>query len=170
MAARRCVELLPAVGAALVWATMGNAQPANVYIEVSECIALRSDAERFDCFERLTAAALSDAGSSGRAENPLPRPAERSSAGPIDVFVQSPPPLSRGLPDEIRSSIVALDERRPNEHVIALDNGQVWRQAQAKRYPLRVGQDVRVYATRWGDSYRLSAIELNGYIQVERIE
>jgi hypothetical protein len=132
----RRAQLLPTAGAAVIWAVAGHAQPADVNIEVSECIALESELERYACFERLTEAALAE---------PAP-------------------------PEEIRSAIAALDERRPNEHLITLENGQVWRQSLAKRYPLRVGQAIRIYPTRWGDSFRLTAIESNGYIQVERMQ
>jgi hypothetical protein len=53
--------------------------------------------------------------------------------------------------------------------MITLDNGQVWRQMQPKRYPLQPGYDVRIYSSRWGNSYRLSSPILNGFIQVERV-
>ena len=38
-----------------------------------------------------------------------------------------------------------------------------------QRYPLRVGARVRIYSTGWGEAYRLSAEEVNGFIQVERV-
>jgi hypothetical protein len=38
-----------------------------------------------------------------------------------------------------------------------------------KEYGLRPGHHVRIYGTRWGSASRLSAEEVNGYIQVERV-
>jgi hypothetical protein len=153
----RGVLTIAAFGCALGWAPSGYAQAvAGVNIEVSECIELQSDLERYDCYERLTEAALS-ALASGEAPAPPSGQAVDSHAS------------ESSAPDEIRSSISALDERRPNEYLITLENGQIWRQSIAKRYPLRVGQDVRVYATRWGGSYRLSTIAASGFIQVERV-
>lgn len=151
----RGVPAIAAISCSVVWAPSGHAQAAvGVSIEVSECIELQSDLERYDCYERLTEAALS-AQASGETPGP-PNPTGRAS--------------ERQAPDEVRSSISVLDERRPNEYLITLENGQIWRQSIAKRYPLRVGQDVRVYATRWGGSYRLSTIAANGFIQVERVK
>jgi len=57
----------------------------------------------------------------------------------------------------------------PNTLLITLDNGQVWRQTQPEPYPLRVGHDVRLYSTNWGGAYRLTAANLHGNIQVERV-
>jgi hypothetical protein len=53
----RCVQLLPAIIVAATWTSAG-AQPAEVNIDVSKCITLESDVERYACFERLTATAL----------------------------------------------------------------------------------------------------------------
>ena len=40
----------------------------------------------------------------------------------------------------------------------------------SKRYPLEVGDEVRIYSTRWGSSFRLSAERVGSYIQVERVD
>lgn len=69
---------------------------------------------------------------------------------------------------EFSGTITDLRETIPDRWVITLDNGQVWQMNQSKRYPLRVGLDVRVYPTRWGPSYRLSAPDHGGYVQVRR--
>jgi hypothetical protein len=156
----RCVQTIIAISCSVVWTTAGHTQPAEVSIEVSECLSFQNDLERYACYERLTRAALSAA--SGTDQTPP--------ATLLNDASPSAPRADPGEPVEIRSSIVAVEQRRPNEHEISLENGQVWRQSPAKRYPLRVGQEVRIYSTRWGDSFRLSATELNGYIQVERIE
>ena len=54
--------------------------------------------------------------------------------------------------------------------IVILEQGQVWRQMVSKRYDLHEGQEVRIYPTRWGDSYRLTAADTSGFIQVQRIE
>lgn len=84
---------------------------------------------------------------------------------------------SFGLPEsgakeaskELFSSIASFTEIQPNQYVITLVNGQVWRQMRTERYNISEGQDVRIYPTRWGSSYRLTVKELGGFIQVERI-
>jgi len=70
---------------------------------------------------------------------------------------------------EFHSTISKLREYIPGRYLITLENGQVWRQMVAKRYRLRVGHNVRIYPSRWGKSFRLSAEELKGFIQVERV-
>jgi hypothetical protein len=70
---------------------------------------------------------------------------------------------------ETVGQITALEERLPNRYVVTLDTGQIWEQRIAERYALRVGQRVRIYATRWGESHRLEADGRKGFIQVDRV-
>jgi hypothetical protein len=67
------------------------------------------------------------------------------------------------------ATVTELRETVPNTYLITLDNGQIWRQVQPKFYPLREGYAVQLTATHWGDAYRLTATELRGFIQVERV-
>lgn len=71
--------------------------------------------------------------------------------------------------EEFEGTVTALRETVPNSFVVTLDNGQIWRQTRSLAYPLRVGHKVLVYSTRWG-GFRLTADELNGFIQVELVE
>jgi hypothetical protein len=106
-----------------------------------------------------TAAAASiDAG----AESRTPAPEGRSGAdtGPAKGGSEQPPA-------DIVATVTALRERLPNAYDITLDNGQVWRQSPPMAYPLRPGLEVRLRQTRFG--YRLTAPELRGQIQVERV-
>ncbi len=66
-------------------------------------------------------------------------------------------------------TITAIRERIPDSYVITLDNGQIREQAAPKRYPLRPGLEVRLYATNWGKSYRLTGLGSGGHIQVRRV-
>jgi hypothetical protein len=70
---------------------------------------------------------------------------------------------------ELVAKVVSLRETIPNNYVITLDNGQVWRQNRPEAYPLQPGLEVRIYPGRMGDSYRLTAPFLRGWIQVERV-
>lgn len=115
--------------------------------------------------ESAEAAAESDAGRAARSRDTGIR--RRSSA--------EEPDGGRTAADENESdsvqffgTITALHETVPNSYLITLDNGQVWRQARPKWYPLRPGLEVRIYPTRWGSSYRLTAVDGGGYIQVQR--
>jgi hypothetical protein len=81
----------------------------------------------------------------------------------------APPPDAATEREEIVATVTAAQEIVPNSYLITLDNGQVWRQTYAESYPLRPGQHVRLWPSKWGRSFRLSADELRGFIQVERV-
>jgi hypothetical protein len=66
------------------------------------------------------------------------------------------------------SSITQLRETVPNAWLVALDNGEVWEQIDPKPYRLKEGMQVRIYASNWGSSYRLTAPDLNGFIRVRQ--
>ena len=80
---------------------------------------------------------------------------------------RSPERSPQREPIEIVATVTELRQTVPNAYVITLDNGQVWRQAHPMPYPLRTGLVVRLRETSLG--YRLSAPELHGQINVERV-
>lgn len=53
---------------------------------------------------------------------------------------------------------------------ITLAGGQVWNQMISKRYMLEVGEEIKIYPSMWGNSYRLTSDRLKGFIQVERVQ
>lgn len=71
--------------------------------------------------------------------------------------------------NEILATIADLRERQPNAWLITLDNGQMWDQVRPQWYPLTPGDEVRLYPTNWGSSYRLTETSRGGYIQVQRV-
>ena len=95
------------------------------------------------------------------------RPANR--APPKTSASRSAVPSGRPSEHRSKSSRQSTELRQtvPNAYVITLDNGQVWRQAHPMPYPLRTGLVVRLRETTFG--YRLSAPELHGQINVERV-
>lgn len=72
--------------------------------------------------------------------------------------------------DELHDTITELFMARPNQWLVRLASGQVWRQVHPKRLNLREGDAVRIYPTGWGDNFRLETPRLDGYIQVLRVE
>lgn len=70
--------------------------------------------------------------------------------------------------EELIGRVTSLD-KGPNGWIITLEHGQVWRQMISKRFQLREGQEVRIYPTMWGKSFRLTLVDGAGFIQVERI-
>ena len=159
-------------------------EPGSVTIDVSNCVDLAKPEERLACFEREVEAQrqAAPAPAANRAP-PAPTvaaPAPPPEAPPREVVRTAVPapvaaePRRRGraaqpLGGEILAKVTEVRETVPNVATITLDNGQVWRQTTPKAFVLRPGMDVRLYPTKWGDSYRLTAGGPNGFIQVERV-
>lgn len=147
----------------------------------------RSEAERDNSVPESNAAAI-DAEPKSPPLVPPPNPAsldlpepqsldERRSARAAErVQAQEERAQRRATRDEaseaeetgFTSSITQLRETVPNAWLVALDNGEVWEQIDPKPYRLREGMQVRVYASSWGSSHRLTAPELNGFIRVRQ--
>lgn len=148
---------------------------APVTIDASRCIELESPAERLACFEAEVDDALDEA--ENRADAPAPPVAASASASVPDSSRSAPPKVvevpgdrAEPSPNEWIGSIASLRERAPNQYVITLDNGQVWQQRFGQRYPLRVGQRVRIYDSTFGSDQRLQVDGINGFIQVDRVQ
>jgi len=104
-----------------------------------------------------------------------PQPAESASVNTTDSFEDN-----FGLPEEnindryekaneLIATVAELKELNRNRFIITLENGQTWEQMETKRFALAEGDEVRIYPTRWGNSYRLSSQSHRGYIQVQRL-
>jgi hypothetical protein len=146
---------------------VGNASGQDndaLNVDVSECVALESEVARFVCYEERVESARTQ-GSSPPATAPAQPGTTPDNASAVRGSDQTDEPDA----EEIFGTITALRETGPNIHVITLDNGQVWQMNQPRRYPLRVGLEVRLYSTRWGSSYRLTAPEHGSYVQVRRV-
>lgn len=141
-------------GAAALQLASAQEPAGAVSVDVSECVKLTTPEERLACFEKQVA---------GTRTSPAAPAAAASSS--------SPAPASSGSSDanrpDIHATIVELRETVPSAFLITLDNGQVWRQTVPKLYPLREGDRVRIYFSRWR-AYRLTSEELKGFIQVDR--
>ena len=103
-----------------------------------------------------------------------PQQAETASIPPADSFESN-----FGLPEEkvdenaraneLIARVAEIKEFDRNRFLIIMDNGQVWEQINSKRFALAEGDEVRIYPTRWGSSYRLASLSHKGYIQVKRL-
>lgn len=71
--------------------------------------------------------------------------------------------------NELIGRVAKIKEFGLNRFLITLENGQVWEQMQTKRFALDEGDEVRIYSSRWGSSYRLSSLSHKGFIQVQRL-
>jgi hypothetical protein len=182
-------------GSLLSMTTAFGQAPGSVTVEVSKCLDLKSPDERLACFEAQVAAAgrATDPRPATAAPEAGPAETQPAAAGTKQVRVEelgrpaetrqaqgaaTPRPAgSRGDArheqsndvQEFEGTVTALRETVPNNWVITLDNGQVWRQTQPQWYPLKPGHQVRISSTRWGSAFRLSVEELKGFIAVARV-
>ncbi len=146
----------------------GASSPASRAAEPARTGAARSSGASIDVSRSRAAAAARGPASSQAAEEAAIVEREITLRSEAD-FGKPAREREDAARQEMLSTISALRETVPNTYLITLENGQVWRQMEAKRYRLQVGDSVRVYPSRWGSSYRLSVEGLNGFIQVERI-
>lgn len=162
-------------------------------VDISECRAIEGQLERFACYEALgeePASATPEATSPAVSET---SPDTISEAAP-EVTEPAAPPSTQNIaeqaPDvdsygrqdssrvvrgedgefELMGKVAELKRYVPNMWLITLENGQQWRQMTGRRYNLKVGDEVRIYPSGWGDNYRLSATNLTAFIQVERVD
>jgi len=178
-----------ALGASVLPSAVAQ-DPKGLKIDVGDCVALEKPEERLACFEaqleaaRQRAAQVSASEATGAdAAERTPSSSDAAEPGPGTVpavhnqkSASEPRSADDGggaqrsserQPVEIVAKVTELRETVPNAYVITLDNGQVWRQAHPMPYPLRPGLVVRLRETKFG--YRLTAPELHGQIQVERV-
>ena len=180
-----CMALGATIGGLAVPRSALAQDSAPLTVDVADCVKLDRPEDRLACFEDQVA----EAEQARRPAEPNLSPAEPAarSAGESASAQSEPrtrrqqsseaaaPPTAaerRSAPresQEFTGTIAALQETIPDSYTITLENGQVWRQMQPKRYALQPGYEVRIYSSRWGNSYRLSSPILNGFIQVERV-
>jgi hypothetical protein len=130
--------------------------------ELRVCAAKSRTTERLECYDAL-ARGVGEPAAATAPESP------ESVARPARPKRENAPATAPDEPREIVSSVTELREIQPGRLEITLANGQVWRQTSADRYPLKVGHEVRVYPTRFGIYFRLTARELRDFVQVERV-
>lgn len=169
----------------------------QITVDVSSCVNIESHLERLTCYDKQAANSKAEPVLEGTAvlevTSVKPTTAVEAIAQPVvqsatvlQATVQS---TSTGVVTEenfglaasrkeqekkevveLFSTISALKERVPGRFRITLENGQIWSQKAAERYRLKVGDEVRIYPSGWGSSFRLTVIDKSGFIQVERLK
>jgi hypothetical protein len=164
-----------AIGAVIAARTAAAQAPQAFTVDVGECVEIAAPDERFACYERRVAAARNVQAQSEATLNGTP------ALAPPELQPTTTAPRGssfdrRTVAGDAQESrdfigiVASLRETVPDSYLITLDNGQVWRQTTAKRYPLQPGQQVRIYPTTWGDSFRLATADSKGFIQVRRVQ
>jgi hypothetical protein len=172
------------------------AQDDPVYVDISPCMAMENDQSRYACYDlleqQIKAARESEVSmpivSIPRGRRQVQEETRQIATetmkkeNSVADFGRESPSVIRALETSARilenedgtgeliDTIAGLNERVPNQWEITLGGGQVWQQINSKRYRLREGVEVRIYPGPFGGSWRLSAANLNGFIQVRRVE
>jgi hypothetical protein len=149
--------------------------PGRVTIDASRCREIESAEERLACFEAQVDAARGDGSAPpSPAQEPAPVPPQSTQRPAPVVDVADVPRQGRAddapAQNEWVGTIASLKQREPNTYVITLESGEVWAQRLAARYPMRVGQRVRIYESKFGSALRLQAEGLKGFIVVDRVD
>ena len=150
-------------------ATAAAQQAPGVFVDISACIEIEAAVARLDCFDALarSASAQTVSEASGAADSAYaPR---RNETGRGAVARERDATEAEEESADIVSRVSALREIVPGQFEITLENGQVWRQTRSDRYRLQIGNEVRIFRSRLGGSYRLTAPVLRSQTRVERV-
>lgn len=180
-------------------AFQAQAQTAGVYVDIGPCMAMESDEERYACYDLLEAQiraaqtrevslpTVSIPRNTRQQQAPVNEVVDAvedsaNTVETIDGFGRESVSTTRNREasarvleteegdNELVDTVTNLDERIPNQWEITLASGQVWHQINSKRYRLREGMEVRIYPSPFGGSFRLTAANVNGFIQVRRVQ
>jgi hypothetical protein len=187
-------NILP-VSLCLLLSTANQAaeQSTPVIIDASPCLALTRPIERLTCFEDLAQAAQQPGASIPQQNLPVvsiprntarqpqlaqpePKPeAPQTAVIPENSFEENygirKNSNDRNIRDtELIARIAVIKELNPNRKLITLENGQVWEQKETKPFMLDAGDEIRIYPSRWGTSYRLASQSHSGFITVQRLQ
>jgi hypothetical protein len=135
-------------------------QTTGTTVDIARCMDIKESAERIRCYDAL-------------ADEVRARPPAPAGEEDVQTFGKKPPARvveTKEDPPELHDRIAALRQTPTGRWIVTLASGQVWQQSVSTSYNLRSGMDVRIYRTRFGNGYRLSAQGLNGFIQFQRIK
>jgi hypothetical protein len=137
-----------------IWPLTALAQAEDLRHELGRCAAITEINARVACYDGLA-----------HEQQSKPPAAKRES------IVQPPAALrSEGRGDQdVLGKVMSFKEVQPNKLQITLGSGQVWQQTVSKAFFIRVDDSVRLSATGWGQSFRLSVDGHPDFIQVRRL-
>lgn len=163
-------------------------------VDISACRAIESRLERFDCYESLEenpGASHSPqtrqqqaSPSSVSPASTLPQSSAEPGQAPVNTRAQDVADYGRASTTEGKAKVIEGDDGKselldtvadlkkvgPNMWLVTLESGQRWRQVTGKRYMLYKGDQVRIYPTEWGSSFRMTSERVGSYIQVKRLD
>lgn len=139
------------------------------------CAQLTDASARYACYDRMTATMRPPVNPNNLPVLRIPRESPPVSTATEDSAVPAQAPSTAALPldaemEPFVSKVTAVKEREPGKLLVTLENGQIWYQTESRVYPVRPGMEVKLFQGIFGDAWRLSALSLNSFIQVERVK
>jgi hypothetical protein len=164
--------------AGLFFATVaGNTQPAVSPADLARCAEIADADARLECFDTLTrtlGGARPDARDGPAAAAPASSASVPAASAPepvnVDAFgAELISGRDSAAPDEIQSHLIGEFTGWRGNTEFRLENGQVWRQAEADRLAFQA--DAPLVTIRRGafNTYRLSVEGVNRAVRVRRI-
>jgi hypothetical protein len=161
-----------AAAGALIVAGLAEAQPAVSDGELRRCAEIAADAERLACFDALARSTVSAARNQGSETPAAGAPvATEPAAGDVEAFGAELIDGGASMgPEEMHSRLVGEFTGWRGNTEFVLENGQVWRQAEAGRLIFQA--DAPLVTIRRGafNTYRLSVEGVNRAVRVRRVE
>ena len=73
---------------------------------------------------------------------------------------------------ELHDTIISMQEREPGRWLFTLASGQIWYQVNSQRINLRKGDEVRIFPSPIGNSWRMGKAvgKEVGFVQVKRVQ
>ena len=137
---------------------------AQTTVDISRCMDIPASSERIRCYDALA----DEARARSRPAAAVPAPEEE-----VRSFGKESPARvvdTENGASELHDRIESLRSSPAGDWIVTLASGQVWQQSVPGRYNLRKGLEVRIYPSKWGNAFRLTAPELKGFIQVRRVK
>jgi hypothetical protein len=160
-------------------AVIGLLASAAGAADAEECAKISSAQERLDCFDRVF-----DTGSTTESAAPAPAVAPKD-AGAAAAAAAATAAIAQPASEDadfgrkktkaelegeaLVSGIAAIGRDAYDRLIFELDNGQIWRQVEYKRFPVEAGQSAEIRHGAFG-SYKLYIQGKKRWTRVRRVE
>jgi hypothetical protein len=145
----------------VVQATWADEKPVGkIPPQLRSCLSIERNTERLACFDRGVAVLL------GTATSVSPSP--ESSFGLVASTPRADSVKVADVPDDVKSvrgRVTSISETADGASVVALDNGQTWRQISGGAMLLKVGDEVEINRAALGSFQMIVPSGRNGKVK-----